>query len=202
MKNTDVSRRRFLGQTGSLALALPLASLPAAAQAPAPNGQPHERPASCPARIPNRDLPVRQRGTTVIPVDPPTDGTSDCSAVIQAAIDALPEDGGTVVVRYHRTGGINESVYTMNTMANQQTDGKKAYYALNLRSNMLLQLEPGVQLQAMPNNVPRAYMLLLQNVRDVEIAGGAILGERYTHTNSGKGTDEWGTAFPSPVPLR
>ena len=192
MKNTDVSRRRFLGQTGSLALALPLASLPAAAQTPAPTGQPHELPVSYPARVPYRDLPVRQRGTTVIPVDPPTDGVSDCSGVIQAAIDSLPEDGGTVLVKYHRTGGIVESVYMMNTLANQQPDGKKAYYALNLRSNVLLQLEPGVQLQAMPNNVRRAYMFLLQNVHDVEIAGGAILGERYNHTNSGTGTDEWG----------
>ncbi|MBS1814577.1 MAG: right-handed parallel beta-helix repeat-containing protein [Acidobacteria bacterium] len=194
MSKLDVSRRKFL-QVGSAAFTLPLAAaVPAAAQSsPNPMGVDfHIELPSPPAHIPNRKLPVRQRGTTVIPVDPPTDGVSDCSAVIQAAIDALPEDGGTVLIKYHRTGGINESVYMMNLMANQQPTGKKAYYALNLRSNVLLQLEPGVQLQAMANNVPRAYMFLLQNVHDVEIAGGAILGERFNHTNSGKGTDEWG----------
>ena len=193
MSKTEVSRRKFL-QVGSAAFTLPLAAavpLSAAAESPFGHGPHHELP-SRPAHIPNRELPVRQRGTTVIPVDPPTDGVSDCSAVIQAAIDSLPEDGGTVLIKYHRTGGKVESVYMMNTTANQQPDGKKAYYALRLRSNMLLQLEPGVQFQAMPNNVPRAYMLLLQSINNVEIAGGAILGERYNHTSSGKGTDEWG----------
>lgn len=194
MNKNDVSRRRFL-QAGSAALTLPLAAaVPVLAQPPSdPHGHgPHHELPSRPARVPNRNLPVRQRGATIIPVDPPTDGVSDCSAVIQAAIDALPEDGGTVLVRYHRTGGKVESLYMMNTTANRQPSDRKAYYALNLRSNILLQLEPGVQLQAMPNNVPRAYMFLLQNVHDVEIAGGAILGERYNHTNSGSGTDEWG----------
>lgn len=196
MNKTGVSRRRFLGQTGSMALALPLASLPAAAQVPAGlPAMPHQRPRSGPATIPYRDLPVRQRGKTVIPVDPPTDGVSDCSQVIQNAINALPDDGGTVLVKYHRTGGVNECVYMINTTANVNAEGHETdprYYGILLRSNMLLQFEPGVQLQAMPNNVKRAYVLWAQAVHDVEIANGALIGERFTHTNSGHGTDEWG----------
>jgi hypothetical protein len=57
---------------------------------------------------------------------------------------------------------------------------------------MLLQLEPGVQLKAMPTNVARAYVIFAMDVHDIEIANGAIIGDRHEHTNSGKGTDEWG----------
>ena len=201
-KKIDVSRRTFL-QAGSAALTLPLAAaLPAVAQ-PRPQGPgrhaagPHHEHGSRPATIPYRELPVRQRGATVIPVDPPTDGVSDCSVAIQAAINALPEDGGTVLVRYHRTHAPNDDtdcVYMINTLANRQTTGQKPYYGIQLRSNMLLQFEPGVQLQAMPNNVDRAYMIFASGIHDVEIANGIFIGERFTHTNSGKGTatDEWG----------
>lgn len=191
MSKTEISRRTFLGGTGSLALALPLSSIPAAAEI----GNLPEKwdgPASRPAVIPYRQLPARQRGTTVIPVDPPTDGVSDCSPSIQKAIDSLPEDGGTVLVRYNRTGNVTECVYMIDATA-QFVHGKKTtHYGIKLRSNMLLQFEPGVQLQARPNNLDRAYVLYLPNLHDVEIANGALIGERYRHTNSGKGTDEWG----------
>ena len=190
MNKTEISRRKFLGGTGSLALALPLASLPVAAQEL--NNNPHNLATTRPAAFPYRQLPVRQRGSTVIPVDPPTDGVSDCGPAIQAAIDALPEDGGTVLVRYHQTGNSTDCVYMIDTSVNVEDSGQHPHYGLKLRSNMLLQFEPRVQLQAMPNNLSRAYVLYLVNCHDVEIANGSIIGERYTHTRSGSGTDEWG----------
>lgn len=159
MNKTDVSRRKFLGQTDSLALALPLAAIHGVAetaqmmhgpQMPPTQMEPRNRPAV----IPYRALPVRQRGATVIPIDPPTDGVSDCSQAINDAINALPEDGGTVLVRYHRTGRINECIYMINTTAKSLRSGRKHYYGIKLSSNMLLQFEPRVQLMAMPNNVP------------------------------------------------
>lgn len=190
MSKAEISRRKFLGGTGSLALALPFASsIPAVAQVGRGPVNPN---ASTRATFPFRQLPVRQRGTTVIPVDPPTDGVSDCGPAIQAAIDALPEDGGTVLVRYHRTGNSTDCVYMIDTTANVEPSGQHPHYGLKLRSNMLLQFEPRVQLQAMPNNLSRAYVLYLLNCHDVEIANGSIIGERYTHTRSGSGTDEWG----------
>jgi polygalacturonase len=173
-----------------MALALPLASLPVAAQEL--NNNPHELAMTRPAVIPYRQLPVRQRGTTVIPVDPPTDGVSDCGPAIQAAIDALPADGGTVLIRHHGTAHSTDCIYMIDTSVNVEDSGQNPHYGIKLRSNMLLQFEPGVQLQATPNNLPRAYVLYLLNVHDVEIGNGSIIGERYTHTNSGHGTDEWG----------
>jgi len=154
MSKTEISRRKFLGGTGSLALALPLASLPVAAQEL--NNNPHELAMARPAVIPYRQLPVRQRGTTVIPVDPPTDGVSDCGPAIQAAIDALPADGGTVLIRHHGTAHSTDCVYMIDTSVNVEDSGQHPHYGIKLRSNMLLQFEPGVQLQAMPNNLPRA----------------------------------------------
>lgn len=180
-----------------MALVLPLASITAGAETAHIMDGPHGshtkmEPRSRPPVIPYRALPIRKRGTAVVPVDPPADGVSDCSQAINDAISALPEDGGTVLVRYHRTGRVNECIYMINTTAKSLVSGHTHYYGIKLRSNMLLQFEPGVQLMAMPNNVPRAYIIFAHSVHDLEIANGALIGERYTHINSGKGTDEWG----------
>ncbi len=192
MSKSEISRRKFLGGTGSLALALPLASLPAAAQiGSVPQNFSGQR--SHPALIPYRELPVRQRGETVIMVDPPTDGVSDCAPAIQAAIDSLPEDGGTVLVRYHQTqSGDRDCVYMIDTGARVWTGPKKPHYGIMLRSNMLLDFEPGVQLQITPNNFAVSYAVWVNQSHDVEIANMNLIGERFAHTMSGSGTDEWG----------
>lgn len=191
MKKTDVSRRKFLGQTGSLALALPLAAMPASAAMTSTQ----TNALSSQAPMPRRTLPVRQRGATVVNAKDfglPTDGVSDCSEAINNAINALPSDGGTVVIPYLTTG-VKRCIYMIDTTANTVYDGTRIHrFGIQLRSNILLQLVPGVQLVAMPNNVSRAYVIYGNGVNDVEVADGSIIGERYTHTSSGSGTDEWG----------
>ncbi len=190
MSISKLSRRNFLGGTSSLAIALPFASIPAIAE------KKHIRNSSLTPELPSRKLPARKRGATVITVDLPIDGVSDCSKAINDAINALPGDGGTVWVPYQKTGGSKDCIYKINTTANTYTSPKRPNhgqpYGIKLRSNMLLQLEPGVQLRAMPTNVARAYVLFASDVHDIEIANGAIIGDRHEHTNSGKGTDEWG----------
>ena len=190
MSASRISRRNFLGGTGSLALALPVASLPALADNKQAGGT------GLPTKLLSRKLPFRKRGATVITVELPNDGVSDCSKAINDAITSLPEDGGTVWLPYQKTGGSKDCIYRINTTANTYTSPKRPNhgqpYGIKLRSNMLLQLEPGVQLRAMPTNVPRAYVIFAIDVHDIEIANGAIIGDRHEHTNSGKGTDEWG----------
>jgi hypothetical protein len=192
MNKTDVSRRKFLGQTGSLALALPLAAVPASAAMTSTQTNALSAQAPMP-----RTLPVRQRGTTIKDASNynlPVDGISDCSAAINAAIADLPADGGTVYIPFAATAGNSKlCIYKIDTTANTIWDGSQSLlFGIQLRSNMLLELEPGVQLMALPNNVNRAFVLLGLDVNNVEVAYGSIIGERYTHTSSGTGTDEWG----------
>lgn len=98
------------------------------------------------------------------------DGIHDDTAAIQRAIDALPGDGGTVWVPAGR--------YLVDPLQ-----------SIRLRSRMLLNLASGALLLAKPNAADRAYVVLAQDVSDVEIAGGAIVGERDRHLGS---SGEWG----------
>lgn len=98
------------------------------------------------------------------------DGRSDQTSALQKAIDALPEAGGTVRVPAGR--------YLINPLR-----------SLQLRDRMHLQLDPDAWLIAIPNAAPRAYVLSLHGIEDVEISGGHIYGERDRHrADSG----EWG----------
>jgi polygalacturonase len=123
-------------------------------------------------------LPVattRSRGSTVISVRDTGaygDGLHDDTAAIQAAIDALPATGGTVY--------IPAGTYLVDTT-------KK----INLRSLMLLRMDPNAILRAKTSSVKRAYILYVSGRSDVEIAGGQLLGERDTHVYASGTTDEW-----------
>jgi polygalacturonase len=119
--------------------------------------------------------PVRSRGTTVISVKDKGavgDGIHDDTAAIQAAINALPSTGGTIFVP--------AGTYLIDTT-------KK----INLRSLMLLQMDPAAILKAKTSSVSRAYILYANGKTDVEIAGGQLLGERDTHKYLTTSTDEW-----------
>jgi polygalacturonase len=98
------------------------------------------------------------------------DGVHDDSAAFQRAIDALPDDGGTVEVP--------AGTYLIDPTRRT-----------SLRSRMHLQLAPDAQLKAKPNAEQRAYVLMAALVSDVEISGGRILGDRDAHLGS---TGEWG----------
>lgn len=98
------------------------------------------------------------------------DGVHDDTHAFQAAIDALPGSGGTVTV----------------PPGNYMIDAARA---INLRSNMLLQLAPTAQLSAIPNNLPRSHVIKVWGVSNVQIVGGRIVGERQGHLGT---TGEWG----------
>jgi parallel beta-helix repeat protein len=117
--------------------------------------------------------PVRARGSAQVNVrdkGAKGDGRHDDTPAFQAAIDALPQAGGTVEVP--------DGVYLIDAEA-----------SVRLRSRMLLKLSPGAKLIAKPNRSPRSFVLLVSKVSDVEISGGQIVGERAGHS----GTEgEWG----------
>jgi polygalacturonase len=120
--------------------------------------------------------PTRTRGATVLDVrnfGAIGDGVHNDTAAIQAAINALPADGGTVYV----PGG----TYLIDAVRN-----------LRLRSQMHFQLAPDAKLAAIPNSVDRSYVLNVYKISDVEISGGQIVGERDQHMGT---TGEWGHAI-------
>jgi polygalacturonase len=97
-------------------------------------------------------------------------GSHDDTAAIQAAINALPSTGGTIVVP--------NGTYMINA-------GK----GIGLRSHTRLSLASGAYLKAIPNNLGRYWIVRAWNVNNVEIVGGAFVGERSSHQGT---TGEWG----------
>lgn len=97
-------------------------------------------------------------------------GVQDDTRAIQAAVDALPPGGGTVVVP--------PGDYLIDPLV-----------SVKLRSRMHLSMSPGTRLLAKPNAAERAYVLYAAQVRDLEISGGRIIGERSKHLGT---TGEWG----------
>ncbi|WP_407354024.1 right-handed parallel beta-helix repeat-containing protein [Luteimonas sp. R10] len=151
---TASARRGFLGRVLGLATATAaggawLSIAPPAAAATRARGR---------ARI-----DVREHGAR-------GDAVSDDTAAFQAAIDALPEDGGTV----HVPSG----AYLIDPTR-----------SVRLRSRMHLAMADGARLMAKANAAPRAYVLFAEQVQDVEISGGRIVGDRDTHLGE---TGEWG----------
>jgi parallel beta-helix repeat protein len=98
------------------------------------------------------------------------DGTGDDTAAFQAAIDALPPGGGTVRV----------------PPGNYPIDATRS---VRLRSDVHLALAPDAVLVALPNDRERHYVVHVENVSNVRITGGRIVGERERHLGT---TGEWG----------
>ena len=118
-------------------------------------------------------VPARRRGSTqrnVRTLGATGDGVTDDTAAIQRAVDSLPADGGTVLVPAGR--------YCIDPLR-----------SLRLRSNMHLHLSDGAALVAIPNAAPRAYVVLIKDVSDVELSGGQVIGDRDAHLGT---TGEWG----------
>jgi polygalacturonase len=97
-------------------------------------------------------------------------GVNDDTAAFQAAINALPSSGGTIVVP--------NGTYMINALT-----------SINLRSNMRLSLYGGAYLDAIPNNAQRYWIVKAWNVNNVEIEGGYFVGERTQHQGT---AGEWG----------
>ena len=118
-------------------------------------------------------VPTRQRGPAqrnVRTFGATGDGVTDDTAAIQRAVDSLPASGGTVL--------IPRGKYCIDALR-----------SLRLRGNMHLHLADGATLAAIPNAAPRAYVVLIKDVTDVEVSGGEIVGDRDQHLDT-KG--EWG----------
>lgn len=98
------------------------------------------------------------------------DGVHDDTAALQAAIDALPASGGTVLV----------------PAGDFVIDPTRR---LRLRSRMHLSLDAGTRLLAQPNAAERAYVIEANQVDNVEVSGGRIVGDRRTHLGT---RGEWG----------
>ena len=98
------------------------------------------------------------------------DGAHDDTQAFQDAIDSLGARGGIV--------NVPSGIYRINPLR-----------SVRLKDGVHLQMARGAELHAIPNAAPRAYVLLVQSVRDVRISGGRIVGDRDRHL----GTDgEWG----------
>jgi hypothetical protein len=97
-------------------------------------------------------------------------GATDDTRAIQAAINALPSTGGTIYVP--------AGTYMINALT-----------GISLRSHTRLQLASGALLKAIPNSAERYWVVKAWNVNNVEILGGGVMGERYSHRGT---TGEWG----------
>ena len=98
------------------------------------------------------------------------DGNNDDTDAIQAAIDALPAGGGTV----HVPAG----TYMID-----------AARAINLRSNVRLEMADEARLTASPNGLKRYHVIKVWRADNAQIVGGRIVGERNQHLAS---EGEWG----------
>jgi hypothetical protein len=119
--------------------------------------------------------PTRTRGTATRSVKSygaVGNGIHDDTAAFQAAINSLPSSGGTVTV-------------PAGTYLNDPV--KKG----QLRSYMLLKMDPDAVLKAKTNSATRSYILYAYNRSNVEIAGGRLMGDRATHHYVSGSTSEW-----------
>jgi polygalacturonase len=98
------------------------------------------------------------------------DGQHDDTSAFQAAINSLPSTGGTITVP--------AGTYMIDALR-----------SINMRSHVRLQMSPDARLVAIPNSSERYYIIKAWKVTNVEISGGAIVGDRARHIGS---TGEWG----------
>jgi hypothetical protein len=97
------------------------------------------------------------------------DGVHDDTAAFQAAINALPTDGGTVFAgRGH---------YMINALK-----------PIQMRSHTRLLMD-GATLEVIPNSAGRYWLIKVWNVNNVRIVGGSLVGDRTRHKGT---TGEWG----------
>ena len=97
-------------------------------------------------------------------------GQHNDTSAFQAAINSLPSSGGTITVP--------DGTYMID-----------AVRSINLRSHVRLRMSSGAKLVALPNSSPRSSVIKASRVTNVEITGGAIVGERARHIGS---SGEWG----------
>jgi polygalacturonase len=95
------------------------------------------------------------------------DGSSDDTAAIQAAIDAVAGTGGTVLV----PGG----TYMVDAVGKDR---------IRLKSDMTLRLARGAVIKAMPTSSKKYAVLSISGASNVTVVGGTLEGERDRHQGS------------------
>lgn len=109
------------------------------------------------------------------------DGIHDDTNAFQAAIDSLPEDGGTVFVP--------PGTYLINGDVRDVKKKLVPGHAIRLRSKMHLEIHKNAILKAKPTDAQQCYVIYAYRVDDVQISGGKIIGERDQHLTT---TGEFG----------
>jgi len=95
------------------------------------------------------------------------DGVTNDTAAIQKAISAVAGTGGKVTVP--------AGTYMVNPAANNGV-------GLRMGSDMTLSFDSGAILQALPTSTPNYIVLLVSGVKNVNILGGTIVGNRYSNS--------------------
>lgn len=104
------------------------------------------------------------------------DGSTDDTAAFQAAVDAVPPTGGTLVV----------------PRGDYRIDVERS---IVLHSNMLLLMDPAATLAALATHTSLYRMIRVWHVSNVRIVGGRLVGERRLHVTEpmpGEGQNEQG----------
>ncbi|NUO71160.1 MAG: hypothetical protein HOQ10_00385 [Frateuria sp.] len=98
------------------------------------------------------------------------DGVHDDTAAFQAAVNALPADGGTVYV--------GAGHYMINALK-----------PIQMRSHTRLLMASTATLEVIPNSASRYWLIKVWNVNNVRIVGGNLVGDRVKHMGT---TGQWG----------
>jgi len=128
--------------------------------------------------------PTRMRGKTRLNVKSYGaigNGIQDDTKAFQAAIDALPTDGGTVFVP--------PGSYLITTDLKDVHRKPVSGNCIRLRNKMHLEISPDATLNARPTDAYSGYIIYAYGVSDVEISGGKLIGERDKHLST---TGEYG----------
>lgn len=128
--------------------------------------------------------PTRTRGKTRLNVrnyGAIGNGIKDDTDAFQRAIDALPQDGGTVFVP--------SGNYLINGDLKDVNKADVPGNCIRLRSNMHLELASDAILKAKPTDAYATRIIYAYLVNDVEISGGKLIGERGEHMSN---TGEYG----------
>lgn len=104
------------------------------------------------------------------------DSTDTDLQMIQMAINYAADNGIKKVV-------IPEGVYLIDATEQNGTRG------IVMKDSIHLSLDDNATIKAIPNNAERYYIISIDDVSNVSVTGGTILGERNEHTGT---TGEWG----------
>ncbi len=161
----------------SSGLMLPVPAGSSASQAPEPSSivakRVPTRGGCAPKPTSDRVVNVRDKGATA-------DDSTDDTAAFKRGVRAVGGTGGTLLV----PGG----TYLIDAV--RTWDGGKGGVAL--RNKMTLKLAPGAVLQAIANDKEGYSIVSIFDVKDVNVVGGVIAGERGDHQGS---TGEWGNGI-------